>query len=188
MLKLHIVGILAGVVLASFLSLSDARAQAVYCLGDGSNAGACDYLSFSGDLIVEDNPTTTQCQAHGINFGNIYTFTYRFTVHPNVIKDSLAIFPVGRNADQMISTQSPNFSLNGASTTSQIFINHYGNTNAATPLVSSSNLNIQQGIGGAVVQSTQTIKIVPTSSINNFLAWSDCNVASVKGAAVRIPF
>jgi hypothetical protein len=181
--KLYLVGILVLIACASFATLPEAQAQAVYCTEHQTTG--CDYISFDGDLVIEDNPTSTACQAHGINFGNIYSFAYRFTLSPSVITDALALYVNNHSATRMVSTQSPNFSLNGSSTTSWNFINSYANSNTLTP--SSSNLIIVQGIGGAIISSTQTMKIQVGSSINNFLAWSDCNIASVKGAGVRKP-
>ena len=83
----------------------------------------------------------------------------------------------------MRSTQTSG-SLNGSSTTEWIFINHYANSDSSV-LASSSNLTISSGLGQPVSLATGNIKIL--GSINNFLSWSDCNIASVHAALVVIP-
>lgn len=164
---------LASSVFALILSLDDARAQ-VY---------GTDYISFEGVLVVLDNPTSTTCQAHQIFYSDTYRVSYRFTVNPSLIADALALFPSGDNAARMRSTQTSG-SLNGSSTTEWIFINHYANTDISV-LASSSNLTISSGLGSPVSLGTGNIKIL--GSINNFLSWSDCNIASVHAALVVIP-
>jgi hypothetical protein len=143
-----------------------------------------DYISFEGTLVVLDNPTSAGCQADGINYNDQYRVSYRFTVNPSVIADALALFPSGDNATKMLSTQTSG-SLNGSSTTEWIYINHYGNSTPGTPLASSSNLTISSGLGQPLSLATGNIKIL--GSINNFLAWSNCNIASVHAALVVIP-
>src|SRR5271154_1744546 len=142
-----------------------------------------DYLSFEGVLVVLDNPTSAGCQADGINYNSQYRISYRFTVNPSVIQDALALFPSGDNAARMRSTQTSG-SLNGSSTTEWIFINHYANSDNSV-LASSSNLTILSGLGQPVSLTTGNIKIL--GSINNFLSYSDCNIASVHAALVVIP-
>jgi hypothetical protein len=164
---------LASAVFALILSLADARAQ-VY---------GTDYISFEGVLVVLDNPTSSACQADQVNYNDQYRVSYRFTVNPSLIADALALFPSGANAARMRSTQTSG-SLNGSSTTEWIFINHYANSDSSV-LASSSNLTISSGLGSPVSLGTGNIKIL--GSINNFLSWSDCNIASVHAALVVIP-
>lgn len=142
-----------------------------------------DYLSFEGVLVVLDNPTSAGCQADGINYNSQYRISYRFTVNPSVIQDALALFPSGDNAARMRSTQTSG-SLNGASSTEWNYINHYADEDSAS-LASSSNLTISSGFGQPLTLSTGNIKIL--GSINNFIAESNCNIASVHAALVAIP-
>ncbi len=142
-----------------------------------------DYVSFEGTLVVLDNPTSAACQNDGIFYDDQYRVSYRFTANPSVIQDAIAIFPSGDNATKFKSTQTSG-SLNGQSTTEWVYINHYANSENS-PLASSSNLTITSGLGQPVSLGTGNIKIL--GSINNFLAWSDCNVASVHAALVNIP-
>src|SRR5271170_4358646 len=164
---------LASAVFALILSLADARAQ-VY---------GTDYISFEGVLVVLDNPTSSACQADQVFYNYQYRVSYRFTVNPSLIADALALFPSGDNAARMRSTQTSG-SLNGSSTTEWIFINHYANSDSSV-LASSSNLTISSGLGQPVSLATGNIKIL--GSINNFLSWSDCNIASVHAALVVLP-
>src|SRR5215472_1228816 len=56
-----------------------------------------DYLSFRGEGVVLDNPTTTQCQSIGINFNTNFFVIYRFAAIPALIADAL-YFVSGDNA------------------------------------------------------------------------------------------
>jgi hypothetical protein len=157
-------------------NFSDVRAQ-VY---------GTDYLSFQGRLIVLDNPTSAGCQAVGINYGSAVDAVYLFTVNPSLIADALTTYPQGGRAGQhMVSTQSPNFSLAGLSTTITYYVNSYGNA-PNTPGVSSSNLTILSGLNQPVSLAAGNIKIL--GSISNFLGNSGCTVGSVHGALVAVPF
>ena len=164
---------LASAVFALALSSADARAQTY----------GTDYISFEGVLVVLDNPTSSTCQADDVYYNYTYRVSYRFTVNPSLISDALALFPSGDNAAKIKSTQSSG-SLNGSSTTEWIFINHYANSDNSV-LASSSNLTILSGLGQPVSLTTGNIKIL--GSINNFLSYSDCNIASVHAALVVIP-
>jgi hypothetical protein len=169
-------------------SMIPALASSVFALALCSgNAGAqtygTDYLSFEGVLVILDNPTSAACQADGISYNNQYRVSYRYTANPSVISDAFALFPGGDNATKFKSTQSGG-SLNGPSATEWVYINHYGNSDNS-PLASSSNLTISSGLGQPVGLGTGNIKIL--GSINNFLAFSDCNVTSVHAALVAIP-
>jgi hypothetical protein len=164
---------LTSAVFALALSLAEAGAQTY----------GTDYISFEGVLVVLDNPTSSGCQSDGINYDNQYRVSYRFTNNPSVISDALALFPAGDNAAKIKSTQTSG-SLNGSSTTEWIYINHYANSDSSV-LASSSNLTISSGLGQPVSLATGNIKIL--GSINNFLSYSNCNIASVHAALVVIP-
>jgi hypothetical protein len=142
-----------------------------------------DYLSFEGTAVILDNPTSAACQADGIYYDYKYRLTYRFTANPSLIADAIAFYPGGDNAVRMISTQSPNFSLSGASTVSWSDINHYANYNSG--LTSSSNLTILAGINTPVGLGTGNIKI--TGSIGDFLNYSGCTINQIHAALVAIP-
>jgi hypothetical protein len=163
---------IASVVVLLFLNLSDARAQ-VY---------GTDYLTFEGSLYILDNPTSTICQSKGFNYGNEYKAIYRFTANPSLIADALAINS-NYSVNRINSTQSPNFSLAGASTGNWIWMNGHGNYGTLSN--SSSNLTILSGLNQPVTLATGNIKIL--GSINNFDAWSDCNITSVHAALVAKP-
>src|SRR5277367_6163542 len=169
---------LASSVFALTLCSGNASAQAVY---------NTDYISFEGTLVVLDNPTSAGCQAANVNYDDQYRVSYRFTVNPSLIQDALVLFPSGDNAAKMLSTQPTTGSLNGPASTEWIYINHYGNSTGTPPgpLPSSSNLTISSGLGQPLTLATGNIKIL--GSINNFLAESNCNVASVHAALVVIP-
>jgi hypothetical protein len=164
--------ILLGIVSVVLFGLANARAQ------EGVT-----YQSFTGIIFVLDNPTSPACQAKGVNFANIYTVIYRITMNPAVVSDALAIHGT-RGESQMYSTQAPNFSLQGASTTGWNYINKYGSDGALTP--SSSNLLLRAGLTGALA-APGNANIIINGSINDFDSISGCDVANVHAALVRNP-
>jgi hypothetical protein len=142
------------------------------------------YQSFTGILFVLDNPTTAACQAKGVDFGNTYTVIYRISMNPAVVSDALSIHGTLGDA-QMYSTQSPNFSLQGASTTAWNYINKYGSYGNYGP--SSSNLLLRAGLTGALA-APGNANIIINGSINDFDSIAGCDVASVHAALARDPF
>lgn len=141
------------------------------------------YQAFQGTLVVLDNPTSATCQAHNINFSDTYFVIYRFAINPTMVSDALAIHST-RGDSQMYSTQSPNFSLNGPSTTGWNYINKYASYGSLSP--SSSNLTLQAGLTGLPVASGNA-NVILNGSINDFLAVSGCDIAKVHAAMVRTP-
>jgi hypothetical protein len=163
---------LLGAVSIGFFGLANANAQ------EGVT-----FQSFTGILFVLDNPTTPTCQAHGINFANMYTVIYRIAINPAVVSDALAIHGA-RGEAQMYSTQAPNFSLQGPSTTGWNFINKYGSFGTLTP--SSSNLLLRAGLTGNPA-APGNANVIINGSINDFDSISGCNVANVHAALARNP-
>jgi hypothetical protein len=141
------------------------------------------YQSFTGQLFVRDNPTNDNCQAAGIVFATVFRVVYRFTIQPNSVTDALAISS-DYGASQMYSTQSPNFSLNGPSTTGWNYIDKYANVGTFGP--SSSNLTIQAGLTG-LPPAAGNANIIINGSINDFVGIPGCNIASVHAALARNP-
>jgi hypothetical protein len=141
------------------------------------------FQSFTGIIFVLDNPTTPACQAEGVNFANIYTVIYRISMNPAVVADALAIHGT-RGEAQMYSTQSPNFSLQGASTTNWNYINKYGSYGNFGP--SSSNLTLRAGLTG-LPAAPGNANIIINGSINDFDSISGCDVANVHAALARNP-
>jgi hypothetical protein len=154
-----------------FLGLANAKAQ------EGVT-----FQAFQGSIFILDNPTSATCQAHNVNFGDIYGVVYRFSLNPSVVADALSIIGF-RGVSQMYSTQSPGFSLNGASTTNWNYINRYASFGSLSP--SSSNLTILSGLNLPVSSATGNLKIL--GSINDFDAISGCNIAQVHAALVASP-
>jgi hypothetical protein len=165
-------GVLLGTVSVVFFGLANAQAQ------EGVT-----FQSFTGMLFVLDNPTTPACQAKGVNFANIYTVVYRITIDPTQVSDALAIHG-SRGEAQMYSTQAPNFSLQGPSTTGWNFINKYGSFGTLTP--SSSNLLLRAGLTGNPA-APGNANVIINGSINDFDSISGCNVANVHAALARNP-
>jgi hypothetical protein len=141
------------------------------------------FQAFQGTLVVLDNPTSATCQAHNVNFADFYTAIYRFAINPAVVSDALAIHS-SRGDAQMYSTQSPNFSLNGPSTTGWNYISKYASYGTLTP--SSSNLTLQAGLTGLAVAAGNA-NVILNGSINDFLGISGCNITKVHAAMVRTP-
>jgi hypothetical protein len=161
-----------------WLGLVDARAQAVY---------GTDYLSFEGVGVVLDNPTSPGCQSINVNFGSVYKVVYRWTANPSLVADALS-FIIGDHAvSRLISTQSPNFSLNGSSTVTWTYINRhadFGNGVGAT----TTTMTILSGLNGPVTLGTGNIKIV-NGNIPNFPAntTAGCTLTNFHAALVAIP-
>ena len=108
---------------------------------------------------------------------------YRIAIDPTQVSDALAI-KTARSESQMYSTQSPNFSLNGPSTTGWNYINKYASY--GTLLSSSSNLTLQAGLTG-LPAAPGNANVIINGSINDFLAISGCNIAKVHAALARAP-
>ena len=155
-----------------FLGIANARAQ------EGVT-----FQTFSGTLVVLDNPTTPACQAVNVYFTNMYSAIYRFAINPAVVPDALAILGT-RGEAVMVSTQSPNFSLQGPSTTTWSYINIYAFPGTFGP--SSSNLTLQAGLTGLPVAAGNA-NVIINGSINDFLGFQGCNVTKVHAALVRNP-
>jgi hypothetical protein len=164
--------ILFGAVSVVFLGSASANAQ------EGVT-----FQSFTGIMFVLDNPTSPACQAKGVNFANIYTVIYRIAIDPTQVSDALAIHGA-RGEAQMYSTQAPNFSLQGPSTTGWNYINKYGSFGTLTP--SSSNLLLRAGLTG-VLAAPGNANIIINGSINDFDSISGCNVSNVHAALARNP-
>jgi hypothetical protein len=164
---------LLGAACVVLFGIADARAQ------EGVT-----YQSFTGTLFVLDNPTSPACQAVNVYFGNMYTVIYRFAINPAVVSDALAILGTLGEA-VMASTQSPNFSLQGQSTTTWSYINIYAFPGTSGP--SSSNLTLQAGLTG-LPAAAGNANVIINGSINDFLGFPGCDVARVHAALVRRPF
>jgi hypothetical protein len=128
------------------------------------------FLSFEGAGTILDNPPSTACKAAGYSFGDTRLVDYRFSLTPSV-PDAIS-FVTQSSVARMVSTQSPNFSLNGASTVNWDQIN--SRASSVTLIGSSSNLTIQSGLNAAITTSTGNIKIVGT--INDFELNVGCTV------------
>jgi flagellar basal body L-ring protein FlgH len=141
------------------------------------------YLTFQGSLFILDNPTNAACQAKNVNFGDIYTVIYRFSASPSSSNPDAIEVRSDRSNAVAISTQAPNYSLNGASTTVVDYVNKYAFTGTLSP--SSTNLTILTGLNAPVSLSAGNIKIL--GSWNDFLSISGCDIASVHAALVSSP-
>ena len=142
-----------------------------------------DYLSFRGEGVVLDNPTPAACQNFNINFGTTFFFIYRFSANPSVIADALYFVSGTGSSFRIISTQSPNFSLNGTSTFNYTNENRLGDFGTGT---GSSTIGISSGLNTAVTTATGNIKIV-NGHITSFFNISGCDITDFHGAAVAIP-
>jgi len=143
-----------------------------------------DYLSFRGEGIILDNPTTAACQSIGINFNSNFSVIYRFAANPAAIADALMFVSGNSSTFRIVSTQSPGFSLNGASTFNSNTQNRFGDI--PTPLNGTSNITIMAGNNTAVSLGTGNIKFV-NGQITNFFNKSGCDITNFHGAAVAIP-
>jgi hypothetical protein len=146
--------------LVAFLALSAAHAQ----LGTT-------FLSFEGVGVITDNPPSATCQTAGYSFGDTYWTVYRFSLSPSTTPDALT-FIKRNNIYRITSTQSPGFSLNGASTTSWDSIT--GHASRATLSPSSSTLTILSGINGSITSGTGNIKM--TGTIDDFETNTGCTI------------
>jgi hypothetical protein len=109
-----------GAALVMWFGLADARAQTY----------GVDFLSFQGIGVVLDNPTSATCQSIGVNYGDTFTIVYRWTNNPSLVSDALSIIIDGHSVSRIVSTQSPNFSLNGTSTVTWTYINRHADFKA----------------------------------------------------------
>ena len=166
-----------GAALLLWLGLVDARAQ-VY---------GTDYLSFEGVGFVLDNPTSSNCQSIGINFGAVYKVVYRWSNNPSLVADALSIVNNDHAVLRIISTQPPNFSLNGSSTVTWTAIDRHSNFNNNVGATTTS-MAISTGLGGPVSLAAGNIKIV-NGNIPNFLAntTAACTITNFHAALVAIP-
>ena len=143
-----------------------------------------DYLSFRGEGVILDNPTTSACQSININFNTNFFVIYRFTANPSLIADALYFVSGVNSSFRILSTQSPNFSLNGTSTFTSTDENRMGSLANGS---GTSTITILSGLGAPVTTGTGNIKFV-NGSITNFFGNSvGCNITNFHGAAVAIP-
>jgi len=142
-----------------------------------------DYLSFRGEGVVLDNPTTTQCQSIGINFNTNFFVIYRFAAIPALIADALYFVSGNNSSFRIVSTQSPGFSLNGTSTFNSTTVSRLGDLTTGS---GSSTITILAGSNAAVTTATGNIKIV-NGHITSFFNISGCDITDFHGAAVAIP-
>jgi hypothetical protein len=163
---------IVGAVIGVTLSCVTVKAQ------EGTN-----WLTFQGKLFVLDNPTSAACSSKNVNFGDIYDIKYRWTANPNNNPDAIEVASQ-RGSSVHISTQSPNFSLNGFSTTTVEWTNKYNFFGSISP--SSTNLTILGG-GGAVPININSGVARITGGINDFLGISGCNITSIHAALVVSP-
>jgi hypothetical protein len=155
---------------------------ALGCATAGAQEGTT-FLAFEGSLFILDNPTSATCQSKNVNFANIYQVIYRFSASPSASNPDAIEIRSDRGSSVHISTQSPNFSLNGSSTTTIDWVNKYAFTGTLSP--SSSSLTILTGLNQPVSLAAGNIKIL--GSINDFLGISGCNIGSVHAALVSSP-
>jgi hypothetical protein len=153
-------GFLSAAGLVASLALSTAQAQ----LGTT-------FLAFEGVGVITDNPPSATCVTAGYSFGDTYGTAYRFSLSPSTTPDALT-FIKRNNIFRITSTQSPGFSLNGASTTSWDSITSHASRTTLTP--SSSNLTILSGINGSITSATGNIKI--TGTIDDFEENAGCTI------------
>jgi hypothetical protein len=154
------------------LCCATARAQ------EGTN-----WLTFQGTLFILDNPTSATCASHNVNFGDLYDVIYRWTANPSNNPDALEVRS-SRGSAVHISTQSPNLSLNGPSTTVVDWTNKYAFFGTISPR--STNLTILGG-GGVVPININSGVARITGGINDFLGISGCDISSIHGALVVSP-
>src|SRR3954453_15441817 len=102
-----------------------AFAFAFHVNGAKAQTYGTDYVAFEGRGVVLDNPPSAACQSIGVAFGSVFTIVYRFSADPSVIADALAFVGNGRSEGRIISTQSPNFSLNGTNTVTWTYIGRH---------------------------------------------------------------
>ena len=166
---------LCGFALASSILISEASAQTY----------GTDYLSFKGWGVILDNPIAAPCAAAPYNFSTNQRFeiVYRFSANPSLIADAFTFRTESGTLFRIISTQSPNFSLSGASTTNWEDINRKGDFHNGS---SSSNLTILSGLGQPVGLATGNLKVI-NGQITDFDGISGCNITNFHGAAVAIP-
>lgn len=141
-----------------------------------------DYVTFKGEGTILDNPTSAACQSIGFNFGTRFTVTYRFTANPALVADAITFMSEGHSIYRIVSTQAPNFSLNGTNTTDWRGINRFSNANNGT---SAATLTIASGINGPVGLGTGNMKIT-NGQINDFYT-AGCTINNFRAAMVVIP-
>jgi hypothetical protein len=156
-----------------FTALSGAHAQPVY---------NTDYVTFKGEGTILDNPPSATCQGIGFNFGTRFTVTYRFTANPTLVADAITFMTESHSIYRIVSTQAPNFSLNGANTTDWRLVNRFSNASNGT---SSATLTIASGINGPVGLGTGNMKIT-NGQINDFYI-AGCTINNFRAAMVVIP-
>jgi hypothetical protein len=140
------------------------------------------FLSFEGAAVILDNPPSPTCVSEGgYSFGENFVITYRHTLNPAMVADSLGIVRQIRIA-RITSTQTPKFSLNGPSTANWDGIN--GRPGYFTLTGSKSDLTIVAANGSPITMATQEIKM--TGTINDFELNAGCNV-TIQAALVRRP-
>jgi hypothetical protein len=165
-----------GAALVLWLGLADTRAQTY----------GVDYLSFQGTGVVLDNPTSPACQSINVNPNNVYGVIYRWTANPTLVTDALSIIIGDHAISRLVSTQGPNFSLNGTSTISWTFINRHADF-GNNILPSTATMSISTGLGAPVSLAAGNIKIV-NGNIPFFPAnGSGCTVTNFHAALVAIP-
>jgi hypothetical protein len=158
-----------GAILATLAGITSAHAQVNVT-----------FLDFEGRAFVETNPTSSACSMEGINFGDVDTIVYRFTLSPSTVSDSLS-FTGERSTWRVESTQSPSFSLNGSVPTRWDGID--SRASLVTDIVTTSDLTFATG-GGTITAATQNVKVKGT--LNDFLGDLGCTV-DIKGTLVRRP-
>jgi hypothetical protein len=163
---------IVGVVIGVAFSCATLRAQ------EGTN-----WLTFQGRLFILDNPTSATCSSKNVNFGDIYEIKYRWTANPSNNPDAIEIVSQ-RGSSVHISTQSPNFSLSGPSTTTVEWTNKYNFFGSISP--SSTNLTLLGGGGPVPININSGVARI-TGSINDFLGISGCNISDIHGAMVVSP-
>lgn len=182
--------------LAFFLGLSSGASAQVY---------GTDYFDYEGRVIIQDNPTGAACQAHGINYGSLFTVVYRFNTNASsptsstYVYDAL-MFVSEHSAVRMLAndpTNTPPYSLN----------NGVGGTGAALPVLweglttDASLFAGTSAIGGTAAVKIQTGLQAPISAASypnqinanfsgggaNFFGISGCNITSMHGVLLLRP-
>lgn len=145
------------------------------------------FATYEGRLFILSNPTPAQCQAVGINFGADYQVTYRFTLDPATVSNSLSVGSE-RSRFAIFSTQSPSFSLNsyitgGPASVNMLYLGSRGNGGSTT---GSATLTIDKAFngGGAPVPTTQNVIVAGT--LNDIFNVAGCTV-TVRAALTRRP-
>jgi hypothetical protein len=146
-----------------------------------------DYLSFQGTGVVLDNPTSAACQSVNVNYGSTYIVVYRWTNNPSLIADALSFISDDKQVFRIISTQSPNFSLNGTSNVTWAYINRLANFGSGVA-ATTSTMTIQSGLNAPVSLGTGNIKIT-NGIINNMYGNASvaCTINNFHAALVAIP-